>query len=418
MIKVTRQTDPELAALVDEELNRQEHNIEMIASESTAPLAVMELSGSVFTNTTLEGYPGKRFQAGSEVADKVEELAWKRAKELFGAEHVNIQSYSGSTANYSVFASVLNPGDLILSMRLDQGGHLTHGSPANWVSKIYRHVFYGVDPKTELIDYDELEKIAKENKPKMIIAGASSYSRLIDYERISKIAEEVGAYFMVDMAHIAGLVAAKVIPSPIPYADFVSSSTTKTFCSARSGMVFCKEKYAKILDKGTFPGSLGSLMFNTMAAKTWSFKYAASQEFHDIMAQVIVNAKCLAEELQKYGFRIVSGGTDNHLLVVDLRSKGLTGKTMQNALDAVGITVNKNMIPFDPEKPGVTSGIRIGLTAVSQRGLKEPEIREIAAIINQVAEAPEDEANLKACKAKAEALIAKFPLYPAGSFDD
>lgn len=418
MIKVTRQTDPELAALVDEELNRQEHNIEMIASESTAPLAVMELSGSVFTNKTLEGYPGKRFQAGSEVADKVEELAWKRAKELFGAEHVNIQSYSGSTANYSVFASVLNPGDLILSMRLDQGGHLTHGSPANWVSKIYRHVFYGVDPKTELIDYDELEKIAKENKTKMIIAGASSYSRLIDYERISKIAEEVGAYFMVDMAHIAGLVAAKVIPSPIPYADFVSSSTTKTFCSARSGMVFCKEKYAKILDKGTFPGSLGSLMFNTMAAKTWSFKYAASQEFHDIMAQVIVNAKCLAEELQKYGFRIVSGGTDNHLLVVDLRSKGLTGKTMQNALDAVGITVNKNMIPFDPEKPGVTSGIRIGLTAVSQRGLKEPEIREIAAIINQVAEAPEDEANLKACKAKAEALIAKFPLYPAGSFDD
>ena len=418
MIKVTRQTDPELAALVDEELNRQEHNIEMIASESTAPLAVMELSGSVFTNKTLEGYPGKRFQAGSEVADKVDELAWKRAKDLFGAEHVNIQSYSGSTANYSVFASVLNPGDLILSMRLDQGGHLTHGSPANWVSKIYRHVFYGVDPKTELIDYDELEKIAKENKPKMIIAGASSYSRLIDYERISKIAEEVGAYFMVDMAHIAGLVAAKVIPSPIPYADFVSSSTTKTFCSARSGMVFCKEKYAKILDKGTFPGSLGSLMFNTMAAKTWSFKYAASQEFHDIMAQVIVNAKCLAEELQKYGFRIVSGGTDNHLLVVDLRSKGLTGKTMQNALDAVGITVNKNMIPFDPEKPGVTSGIRIGLTAVSQRGLKEPEIREIAAIINQVAEAPEDEANLKACKAKAEALIAKFPLYPAGSFDD
>ena len=418
MIKVTRQTDPELAALVDEELTRQEQNIEMIASESTAPLAVMELSGSVFTNKTLEGYPGKRFQAGSEVADKVEELAWKRAKELFGAEHVNIQSYSGSTANYSVFASVLNPGDLILSMRLDQGGHLTHGSPANWVSKIYRHVFYGVDPKTELIDYDELEKIAKENKPKMIIAGASSYSRLIDYERISKIAEEVGAYFMVDMAHIAGLVAAKVIPSPIPYADFVSSSTTKTFCSARSGMVFCKEKYAKILDKGTFPGSLGSLMFNTMAAKTWSFKYAASQEFHDIMAQVIVNAKCLAEELQKYGFRIVSGGTDNHLLVVDLRSKGLTGKTMQNALDAVGITVNKNMIPFDPEKPGVTSGIRIGLTAVSQRGLKEPEIREIAAIINQVAEAPEDEANLKACKAKAEALIAKFPLYPAGSFDD
>ena len=418
MLKVTRQTDPELAALVDKELHRQEHNIEMIASESTAPLAVMELSGSIFTNKTLEGYPGKRFQAGSEVADMVEELAWKRAKELFGAEHVNIQSYSGSTANYSVFASVLEPGDKILSMRLDQGGHLTHGSPANWVSKIYHHVFYGVNPETELIDYDELERLAKEEKPKMIIAGASSYSRLIDYERIANIAHSVDAYFMVYVAHIAGLVAAKIVPSPIPYADFVTSSTTKTFCSARSGMVFCKEKYAKILDKGTFPGCLGSLMFNTMAAKCWSFQYAASQEFHDIMQQVVINAKCLAEELQKYGFRIVSGGTDNHLLVVDLRGKGITGKTFQNALDAIGITVNKNMIPFDPEKPGVTSGVRIGLTSVSQRGLKEPEIREIASIMNEVAKAPEDEANLAACKARAEALISRFPLYPAGSFDD
>ncbi len=418
MLRYTKQSDPEIAALVEEELTRQEHNIEMIASESTAPLEVMELSGSVFTNKTLEGYPGKRFQAGSEVADKVERLAWKRAKELFGAEHVNIQSYSGSTANYSVFASVLDPGDKILAMRLDQGGHLTHGSPANWVSKIYKHVFYGVDKETERIDYDALDKLAKEEKPKMIIAGASSYPRLIDYERIAKTAEEVGAYFMVDMAHIAGLVAAKVIPSPIPYADFVTSSTTKTFCSARSGMVFCKEKYAKILDKGTFPGSLGSLMFHTMAAKTWSFKYAASDEFRQIMQQVVVNAKKLAEELQKYGFRIVSGGTDNHLLVVDLRGKGITGNVFQDALDAVGITVNKNMIPFDPEKPSVTSGVRIGLTSVTQRGLKEPEIEEIAAIMNQVAEAPADESNLAACKKRAEALIAKFPLYPAGAFED
>lgn len=432
MLKYTKQSDPELAQLVADELRRQEHNIEMIASESTAPLECMELSGSVFTNKTLEGYPGRRFQAGSEIADKVEELAWKRAAELFAAPddegnmvvpHVNIQSYSGSTANYSVFASVLKPGDLILSMRLDQGGHLTHGSPANWVSKIYRHTFYGVDPETEVINYDELEKKAMgENEfnevPKMILAGASSYPRLIDYKRIAEIAKKTGAIFMVDMAHIAGLVAAKVIPSPIPYADFVSSSTTKTFCSARSGMVFCKPEYAKILDKGTFPGSLGSLMFNTMAAKTWSFKYAASQEFHDIMAQVVKNAQCLAEELQKLGFRVVSGGTDNHLLVVDLRSKGVTGKIMQDSLDKVGITVNKNMIPFDPEKPGVTSGIRIGLTAVSQRGLKEPEIRQIAAIINRVAEAPTDEANLAACKAEAEALIAKFPLYPAGAFED
>lgn len=418
MLKVTRATDPVLAGLVDEELKRQEHNIEMIASESTAPLAVMELTGSVFTNKTLEGYPGKRFQAGSHIADKVEVLACERAKELFGAEHANIQSYSGSTANYSVFASVLEPGDKVLSMRLDQGGHLTHGSPANWVSKIYNFEFYAMDPKTELIDYDALEAKAKEFQPKLIIAGASSYSRLIDYERIANVAKEVGAYFMVDMAYIAGLVAAKVIPSPIPYADFVTSSTTKTFCSARSGMVFCKEKYAKLLDKGTFPGALGSIQLHTMAAKAWSFQYAASEEFHAIMEQVVKNAKCLAEELTKYGFRIVSGGTDNHLLVADLRGKNITGKAFQNALDAVGITVNKNMIPFDPEKPFVTSGIRIGLTAVTQRGLKEPEIREIAEIMNKVAEAPEDEANLAACKAQAEALISKFPLYPAGAFED
>ena len=418
MLKNTKATDPVLAGLVEEELKRQEHNIEMIASESTAPLPVMELTGSVFTNKTLEGYPGRRFQAGSHVADKVEELGCQRAKELFGADHVNIQSYSGSTANYSVFASVLKPGDRVLSMRLDQGGHLTHGSPANWVSKIYNFDFYAMDPETELIDYDALDAKAKEYKPKLIIAGASSYSRLIDYERIAKTAKEVGAYFMVDMAHIAGLVAAKVIPSPIPYADFVTSSTTKTFCSARSGMVFCKAEHAKLLDKGTFPGALGSIQLHTMAAKAWSFKYAATPEFKAIMEQVVENAKCLAEELEKYGFRIVSGGTDNHLLVADLRGKHITGKDFQNALDAVGITVNKNMIPFDPEKPGVTSGVRIGLTAVSQRGLKEPEIRQIAAIMNKVAEAPNDEKNLAECKAEAEALIAKFPLYPAGSFDE
>lgn len=418
MLRETRKTDPEVAEIVDEELDRQEHNIEMIASESTAPLPVMELSGCVFTNKTLEGYPGARFQAGSHVADKLEILANERAKELYGAEAVNIQPYSGSTANYSVYASILQPGDKILSMRLDQGGHLTHGSPANWVSKIYHFEFYSIDRETGLIDYDGMEEKAKEYQPKLIIAGASSYSRLIDYERISKIAKEVGAYFMVDMAHIAGLVAAKVIPSPIPYADFVTSSTTKTFCSARSGMVFCKKEHEKLLKKGTFPGALGSMHLNTMAAKCWSFKYAASDEFRQIMQQVVKNAQCLAEELKGYGFDIVSGGTDNHLLVADLRAKGITGKVFQNALDAVGITVNKNMIPFDPEKPSVTSGVRIGLTAVTQRGLKEPEIKEIAGIMNKVANAPEDETNLAECKRQAEELIAKFPLYPAGSFED
>lgn len=418
MLKYTRQSDPEMYELVVEELRRQEKNIEMIASESTVPLEVMELSGSVFTNKTLEGLPGKRFQAGSEVADKLEELGWQRAKELFGAEHVNLQSYSGSTANYSVFASVLEPGDKILSMRLDQGGHLTHGSPANWVSKIYHHDFYGVNPETEQIDYDALEEKAKEIRPKMIIAGASAYPRLIDYERMAKIAEEVGAYLMVDMAHIAGLVAAKLIPSPIPWADFVTTSTTKTFCSARSGMVFCKEKHAKLLDRGTFPGSLGSLHFHTMAAKIWSLKYAASPEFRAIMQRVLDNAKTLAKALSERGFRIVSGGTDNHLLLVDLRSKNISGKVFQNALDKVGITVNKNQIPNDPASPFVTSGVRIGLTCTAQRGLGEKEIIQIADIMEKVAAAPEDEAVLAACKKEAEELISRFPLYPEGAFED
>ena len=418
MLKYTRQSDPEIYELVVEELHRQEKNIEMIASESTVPLEVMELSGSVFTNKTLEGLPGKRFQAGSEVADKLEELGWKRAKELFGAEHVNLQSYSGSTANYSVFASVLEPGDKILAMRLDQGGHLTHGSSANWVSKIYHHDFYGVNPETEQIDYDALEAKAKEFRPKMIIAGASAYPRLIDYERMSKIAEEVGAYLMVDMAHIAGLVAAKLIPSPIPWADFVTTSTTKTFCSARSGMVFCKAKHAKTLDRGTFPGSLGSMHFHTMAAKIWSLKYAASPEFRAIMQRVLNNAKTLAKALSERGFRIVSGGTDNHLLLVDLRSKNITGKTFQNALDSIGITVNKNQIPNDPASPFVTSGVRIGLTSTAQRGLGEKEIIQIADIMKKVAEAPEDETVLAACRKETQELISRFPLYPAGAFDD
>ena len=411
MLRQTRLTDPELAKIVDRELVRQEKCIEMIASESTVPVPVMELSGSVFTNKTLEGYPGARFQAGGQVADEMENLAIKRAKELFGAEHENIQSYSGSTANYSVFATILKPGDKVLAMRLDQGGHLTHGSPANWVSKIYNHVFYGVDKETERIDYDALDKLAKEEKPKMIIAGASSYPRLIDYERIAKTAEEVGAYFMVDMAHIAGLVAAKVIPSPIPYEDFVTSSTTKTFCSARSGMVFCKEKYAKALDKGSFPGALGSMHLQTMAAKCWSFHYAASQEFHDTMAQVVKNAQHMAQELIKRGYTIVSGGTDNHLLVVDLRSKGVTGRQMQDSLEKAGISVNKQVVPFDTAKPNVTSGIRIGLTSVTQRGVKEEGVTEIVEMMDRVVNAPDDEAVIADVKAQAEEFISRYPLY-------
>ncbi|MGD9569660.1 MAG: serine hydroxymethyltransferase [Sedimentibacter sp.] len=418
MLKNTRISDSEVYDIVVDELYRQEHNIEMIASESTAPLEVMELSGSIFTNKTLEGYPGARFQAGSHIADKLEILGIERAKKLFGAEHVNIQVYSGSTANYGVYAAILNPGDKVLSMRLDQGGHLTHGSTANFLSKVYEFEFYGVSPETEMIDLDALEEKAKKFKPKLIIAGGSSYPRLIDYKRISEIAKSVDAYFMVDMAHISGLVAAGVIPSPVPYADFVTSSTTKTFCGPRSGFILCKKEHAKNIDKGVFPGSIGSMHLTTMAAKVWSFKYALSEEFKDIMKQILINSKTLAEELTNCGFRIVSGTTDNHLVMVDLRTKGISGKLFQNSLDKVGITVNKNQIPFDPASPFITSGVRIGVTSITQRGLKETEVKLIAEIMNQVSSAPEDEKNLDNCKKKAESLISNFPLYPVGSFDE
>ncbi len=418
MLKTTRKSDPAVYEIVAAELKRQEHNIEMIASESTAPTEVLELSGSIFTNKTEEGYPGARFQAGSEEADKIENLARDRAKALFGADHVNVQSYSGSTANYCVYSAILTPGDRVLSMRLDQGGHLTHGSPVNFLRKVYEYDFYGVDPETEQIDYDALEAKAMEYRPKLIIGGASSYPRLIDYERMAVIAKKCGAYLMIDMAHIAGLVAAGVIPSPIPYADFVSSSTTKTFCGPRSGMVFCKKEHAKLLDKGTFPGTLGSIHLATIAAKAWSFGYAATPEFKAVMEQIVKNAKCLAEALQNYGFRIISGGTDNHIVMVDLRPKNLTGKAFEEALEYVGITVNKNVIPFDKESPMVTSGVRIGLTSTTQRGLKEKEITEIAGIMNVVANNVDDKDKLDELKAQAEALISRFPLYPEGYFED
>lgn len=418
MLKTTQKTDPAVYEIVAAELKRQEGNIEMIASESTAPTEVLELSGSVFTNKTEEGYPGARFQAGSEEADKIENLARDRAKALFGADHVNVQSYSGSTANYCVYSAILAPGDRVLSMRLDQGGHLTHGSPVNFLRKVYEYDFYGVDPETEQIDYDALEKKAMEYKPKLIIGGASSYPRLIDYERMAEIAKKCGAYLMIDMAHIAGLVAAKVIPSPIPYADFVSSSTTKTFCGPRSGMVFCKAEHAKLLDKGTFPGTIGSIHLATIAAKAWSFGYASTPEFKEIMEQIIKNAKCLAEALQNDGFRIISGGTDNHIVMVDLRPKNLTGKAFEEALEYVGITVNKNVIPFDKESPMVTSGVRIGLTSTTQRGLKEKEITQIAGIMNEVAGNVDNKAKLDELKAQAAALISEFPLYPEGYFED
>ena len=417
MLKHTRMSDPELYGIVVEELDRQEHNIEMIASESTESEELLELSGCVFANKTTEGYPGARFQAGSQIADKMERLGIERAKALYGADHANLQPYSGSTANYSVYAAVLKPGDCVLGMRLDHGGHLTHGSPANFMSKFYHFVSYGLNAQTEQIDYDELEALAKEHKPRLIIAGGSAYPRLIDYERIAGIAHSVGGLLMVDMAHVAGLVAAKVIPSPVPHADFVTSSTTKTLCGPRGGMVLCKAEHAKALDRGVFPGAISSIHLNIMAAKTWLFKHAASEEFRQTMLQVVANSRALAAELSGYGFRVIGGGTDNHIVLLDLRPKKITGKLFQDALEYVGITINKNMIPSDPEKPSVTSGVRIGTTSVSQRGLKEPEIKRIAAIMNRVAGAPEDRAVLDACKAEAMRLISAFPLYPKGPLE-
>ncbi|MDR1977314.1 MAG: serine hydroxymethyltransferase [Synergistaceae bacterium] len=417
MLKHTRLSDPELYRLVGEELDRQEHNIEMIASESTESEEVLELSGCVFANKTTEGYPGARFQAGSQVADKMERLGIERAKALFEADHANLQPYSGSTANYGVYAAVLKPGDVVLGMRLDHGGHLTHGSPANFMSKFYDFVSYGLNRETELIDYEELERLARERRPKLIIAGGSAYPRLIDYERAAKIAHSAGGLLMADMAHVAGLVAAKVIPSPVPHADFVTFSTTKTFCGPRGGMILCKAPHARALDRGVFPGAISSIHLNIMAAKVWCLKNAASPSFKATMEQVLKNAAALAEELTRHGFRVIGGGTDNHIVLLDLRSKKITGKLFQDALEYVGITINKNMIPFDSEKPLITSGVRIGTTSVSQRGMKEPEISRIAWIMNRVAAAPEDKGNLEDCKAEALKLIAQFPLYPRGPLE-
>lgn len=418
MLKTTKITDPQLYSIVEKELERQKFNIEMIASESSAPTEILELMGSVFVNKTEEGLPGKRYQAGSQYADEVENLCIQRAKEAFGCEYVNVQAYSGSTANYTVFNAVLDPGDKILAMRLDHGGHLTHGSSANFVSKIFNYEHYGVDLERETINYDEVEEKALAFKPKMIIAGASAYPRLIDYKRMREIADEVGAYLMVDMAHISGLIGAGVIPSPIPYADFCTSSCSKTICGPRGGFVMCKEKYAKALNRSTFPGTLGSIQINGIAAKANMFKRVREPEFIAVMERVLDNAKYLAKELEARGFRIVSGGTDNHTVLVDLRGKKITGKQFDQALESIGITVNKNTIPNDPESPFVTSGVRIGLTAVSERGFGYAEIAKIAEIMEKVANNIDNEEILKECKVQARNLISKFPLYPERYFED
>ena len=400
--------DPELVAAMENELKRQRDNIELIASENFVSPAVMDAMGTHLTNKYAEGYPGKRYYGGCVNVDVIENLARDRAKELFGCDHVNVQPHSGSQANIAVYFAMLEPGDTILGMNLSHGGHLTHGSPVNLSGKYFNVIPYGVDD-TGFIDYEEFEKIAKECKPKMIVAGASAYARIIDFEKISKIAKEVGAYFMVDIAHIAGLVAAGVHPSPVPYADFVTTTTHKTLRGPRGGMIMCKAEYAAQIDKAIFPGTQGGPLMHIIAAKAVCFKEALSDEYKEYIRQVVKNAKTLAQALIDEGLDIVSGGTDNHLMLVDLRNVNITGKDAEKLLDEVRITCNKNTIPFDPQSPFVTSGIRLGTPAVTTRGMKEDDMKEIASIIAGTLkdyEGFKDEA-----LRRVDALTKKYPLY-------
>lgn len=404
--------DPEIAVAIGEELGRQRNKIELIASENFVSPAVMEAMGSVLTNKYAEGYPGHRYYGGCEYVDKVETLAIERAKKLFGAEHANVQAHSGANANTAVYFAFLQPGDTIMGMNLSQGGHLSHGSPVNISGKYYNVVPYGVTHETERIDYDEFARIAKEAQPKLIVAGASAYPRVIDFERMAEIAHSVGAIFMVDMAHIAGLVAAGLHPSPVPYADIVTTTTHKTLRGPRGGLILCKEKYAKQIDKAIFPGVQGGPLMHVIAAKAVALGEALKPEFKEYAKQIIANCQALAEGLIAEGFRLVSGGTDNHLLLVDVRGQKMTGKTAEHLLDEVGVTCNKNTIPFDPESPFVTSGIRLGTAAVTTRGFKEADMKEVAAIIGLVLNNPEDAEKQAEAAQRVAALCAKYPMYP------
>ena len=404
--------DPEVSKAIDQELNRQRNKLELIASENIVSKAVMAAQGSVLTNKYAEGYPGKRYYGGCEYVDVVEQLAIDRAKELFGAGYANVQPHSGAQANMAVFFALLTPGDTVMGMNLTDGGHLTHGSPVNMSGKYFKIVPYGVSEKTEMLDYDEIQRIANECKPKLIVAGASAYARTIDFRRMAEIAHSVGAYLMVDMAHIAGLVAAGLHPSPVPYADVVTTTTHKTLRGPRGGLILCKdEEFSKQFNKAIFPGIQGGPLMHVIAAKAVALKEALSPEFKKYAQQIVKNAKALADTLQADGFRIVSGGTDNHLMLVDLTSKNITGKLAQNLLDEVGITANKNTIPFEKLSPFVTSGIRLGSPALTTRGFKEEDMVEVANIIALVLDNPEDEGARKEASQRVAALCAKYPLY-------
>ena len=404
--------DPNVKAVIDQELMRQRDKLEMIASENIVSQAVMEAQGSVLTNKYAEGYPGKRYYGGCEHVDVVETLAIERAKRLFGAEHANVQPHSGSQANFAVYFAMLKPGDTIVGMNLSHGGHLTHGSPVNVSGTYFNVVPYGVNAETQQIDYDEFRKIVLEAKPKLIIAGGSAYSRQIDFKKMADVAHEVGAIFMVDMAHFAGLVAAGLHPNPVEYADIVTTTTHKTLRGPRGGMILCKEEYAKAIDKAVFPGIQGGPLMHVIAAKAVALGEALQPEFKVYAQQIIDNAKALAAALQDKGLTIVSGGTDTHVMLVDVRSTGLTGKEAEHLLDEVGITCNKNTIPFDPASPFVTSGVRLGTPALTTRGLKEDDMKEIADIIATVLQNPEDTAKHQDAAKRVAALCEKYPLYP------
>lgn len=401
--------DNEVYSACESELERQQRNIELIASENIVSKAVLVAAGSVLTNKYAEGYPSKRYYGGCQCVDVVEEIARNRAKELFKAEHVNVQPHSGANANLAVFFALLNPGDTVMGMNLQQGGHLSHGSPVNISGKYFKVVPYGVDEATARIDYDEMERIALECKPKLIVAGASAYSRVIDFPRCREIADKVGAYLMVDMAHIAGLVAAGVHPSPVPYADIVTTTTHKTLRGPRGGMILCKEQFAKQIDKAVFPGTQGGPLMHIIAAKAVALGEALTDEFKNYQKQVVKNAAVLADELMKHGIDIVSGGTDNHLMLLDLRNKGITGKELEHRLDEVRITANKNTIPNDPQSPFVTSGLRIGTPAVTTRGFKEPEMELIAGWISDIIN--DFDGNKDRVLSEVQSLCERFPLY-------
>jgi len=406
--KHIKDEDPKVFQAIEDEMNRQETTIELIASENFTSRAVLEAMGSTLTNKYAEGYPSKRYYGGCKFVDVVENIARDRLKEIFGADHANVQPHSGSQANMAVYMAVLNPGDAVLGMDLTHGGHLTHGSPVNFSGKLYKFSSYGVNKDTEMIDYAEVRNTALSIKPKMIVAGASAYPRVIDFKKLREICDEVGAYFMVDMAHIAGLVAAGAHPSPVPYADFVTTTTHKTLRGPRGGAILCRSQYAEKIDKAIFPGIQGGPLMHIIAAKAVCFGEAMQPDFKEYIDQVVINAKVLAEELKGYGFRIVSGGTDNHLMLIDLTNKGITGKDAEKLLDSVGITVNKNTIPFETTSPYITSGIRIGTPATTSRGFKEDEMKKIADLINETIE--NRDGDLDDVKDKVAKLCKKYPL--------